>query len=67
VPRLVQVGAVTGETLGQSALLLVPLAVGTLVGERVHAAVNEKTFRVAVAGLLVVAGGVLVAGSLSNS
>jgi uncharacterized membrane protein YfcA len=67
VPRLVQVGAVTGETLQQSALLLVPLAVGTLVGERVHAAVDEKTFRVAVAGLLVIAGGVLLVGSLSNS
>lgn len=66
VPRLVQVGAVTGETLGQSALLLVPLAAGTFVGERLHAALDERTFRVAVAGLLVVAGGILVVGSRSG-
>jgi uncharacterized membrane protein YfcA len=66
VPRLVQVGAVTGETLGQSALLLVPLAAGTFVGERLHAALDERTFRVAVAALLVVAGGILVVGSRSG-
>jgi uncharacterized membrane protein YfcA len=66
VPRLVQAGAVTGSTLVTSAWLLVPLAAGTVVGERLHAALAEKTFRVAVAALLVVAGLVLVVGSLSG-
>jgi uncharacterized membrane protein YfcA len=66
VPRLVQRGATTGETLVRSASLLVPLAVGTLVGERLHAVLDERRFRVAVAGLLVVAGVVLVVGARSR-
>jgi uncharacterized membrane protein YfcA len=64
VPRLVQDGALTMTTLGTSAVMLLPLAAGTLLGERVHAALDEKAFRVAVAALLLAAGGVLLVGSL---
>lgn len=67
VPRLVQDGVVTSGTLRTSALLLVPLGLGVLVGDRVHAALDERTFRVAVAALLLVAGAVLLVGSLQGA
>lgn len=63
LPRLVQDGALTAQTLSTSALLVVPLVVGIGLGERVHAALDERRFRVAVAALLLVAGLVLLAGS----
>ncbi|MBE2250169.1 MAG: sulfite exporter TauE/SafE family protein [Myxococcus sp.] len=65
MPRLVQDGAVTLHSLQTSALLLLPLGAGIVLGERVHAALDERKFRVAVAALLLVAGGVLLVGSLT--
>lgn len=67
VPRLVQDGVVTPDSLKTSALMLLPLSLGTLLGERVHSALDERKFRVAVAALLMVAGGVLLAGSVGRA
>ncbi|MBL8923636.1 MAG: TSUP family transporter [Myxococcaceae bacterium] len=64
MPRLVRDGAVTASTLTTSALLLVPLALGIVLGERAHAALDERRFRVVVAALLLVAGLGLLGGSL---
>ncbi len=67
MPRLVQDGAVTLDSLRTSALLLLPLGAGIVLGERVHASLDERRFRIAVAGLLLVAGATLLVGSLSAS
>jgi hypothetical protein len=64
LPRLVAQGELTAATLGTSALLLAPLALGIAAGEWVHHRLDERRFRVAVAALLLVAGGVLAVGSL---
>lgn len=64
MPRLVRDGVVTGTTLTTSALLLVPLGLGIVLGERAHAALDERRFRVVVAALLLVAGLGLLGGSL---
>lgn len=64
MPRLVQDGQVTATTLTTSGLLLLPLIVGTALGERVHHALDERRFRIAVAVLLLGASLVLFAGSL---
>lgn len=63
LPRLVVQGDVTRETLGTSAVLLAPLAVGVAAGEWVHHRLDEGRFRVAVAVLLMLAGTVLAVGS----
>lgn len=67
VPRLVVQGDLTGATLGTSAVLLAPLAVGIVVGEWVHHRLDERRFRVAVAALLLVAGAVLAVGSAKEA
>lgn len=67
LPRLVNDGQLTGATLGTSALLVVPLAVGIMVGEQVHRALDERRFRVAVAALLLAASVVLLAGSVPGA
>ena len=67
LPRLVQDGAVTLDSVRTSSLLLLPLAAGIVLGERVHASLDERKFRIAVAGLLLVAGAVLLVGSLAQS
>lgn len=64
MPRLVQDRAVTPTTLATSALLLLPLALGIVLGERAHAALDERRFRIVVAALLLVAGLGLLGGSL---
>jgi len=66
LPRLVLEGAVTRSSLGVSAFLLVPLAVGIAAGEALHARLDEKRFRLVVAGLLLVAGGILLTTSLTK-
>lgn len=63
MPRLVMDGQVDASTLRTSALMLFPLALGIAAGEWVHHRLDEARFRVAVAGLLLVAGAVLVAQS----
>ncbi|MCC6332672.1 MAG: sulfite exporter TauE/SafE family protein [Myxococcales bacterium] len=67
LPRLVVQGEVTEKTLGTSALMLGPLALGILAGEWVHHRLDEGRFRVAVSALLLLAGGVLAAGSLTEA
>ncbi|MEW5739669.1 MAG: sulfite exporter TauE/SafE family protein [Myxococcota bacterium] len=67
LPRLVAQGEVTPQTLGTSALMLAPLALGILVGEWIHHRLDEARFRVAVSALLLVAGVVLAAGSLTEA
>ncbi len=57
-------GAVTAHTLKTSALLLVPVLLGLMVGERVHHRIHEATFRKGVFGLLFFSGSALVAGAL---
>lgn len=64
MPRLVQDGAVTATSLTTSALLLFPLGLGTLVGEWVHRVLDERRFKLAVAVLLLLAGAVLLVGSV---
>lgn len=54
-------GALSGETLTRSALLLVPLAAGLMLGEWVHPRMPEVTFRLLVFLLLLVAGALLAA------
>ncbi len=49
-------GAITRASLVGSAILLAPLGLGILVGERVHAWLPERRFRAAVFLLLLVAG-----------
>jgi uncharacterized membrane protein YfcA len=67
LPRLVAQGEVTAATLSTSALLLAPLALGIVAGEWVHHRLDERRFRLGVAGLLLVAGAVLTVGSLREA
>lgn len=64
LPRLVLQGEITATTLGTSALMLAPLGLGIVAGEWVHHRLDERRFRVAVAALLLLAGGVLAVSSL---
>jgi len=66
LPRLVTDGQLTVATLSTSAVLLVPLAAGVVLGERAHHALDERRFRVVVAVLLLVASVVLLVGSLAG-
>jgi uncharacterized membrane protein YfcA len=67
MPRLVADGDVTTQTLSTSALMLVPLALGIGAGEWVHHRLAEEKFRRVVAGLLLIAGGVLLMQSLRGA
>jgi uncharacterized membrane protein YfcA len=60
-------GAVSGSGLLVSAVMLVPLGAGLVIGEQVHRRLDEGRFRRVVAGLLVVAGVTLVLGSRSGA
>jgi hypothetical protein len=53
-------GQLDGGTLKESAFLVLPLAAGILVGERVHDRLSPERFRAAVFALLFVAAGVLL-------
>lgn len=64
VGSYVAAGSVDGGTLAQSATLLPALGVGLTLGEWLHPRVPAAPFRVGVYGLLLVAGGVLVARAL---
>lgn len=52
-------GTLTVTTLGRSGLLLPTMVLGYVVGDRIHRAVLQRTFRLGVCVLLVVAGAVL--------
>lgn len=67
MPRLVMDGAVTAGTLTTSGWMLGPLALGIGAGEWVHHRLDEARFRVVVAGLLLVAGAVLLTQSLRGA
>jgi uncharacterized membrane protein YfcA len=64
VPRLVLDGSLTRATLGTSGLMLAPLALGIAAGEVVHHRLDERSFRLVVAVLLLIAGAVLLAKSV---
>jgi uncharacterized membrane protein YfcA len=64
VARGLASGAMNGETLRESALLLAPLAVGLAIGQRVHDRLDPVTFRVGVFALLLFAGLALLARSV---
>ena len=55
-------GQLTADSLGRTAMLLVPLVLGIGLGEVVHARVDERRFRLLVWGLLAVAAGPLALG-----
>jgi uncharacterized membrane protein YfcA len=57
-------GRIDRASMTTSAVLLLPLAAGLLTGEKLHALLPEKTFRVAVFVLLLGAGTALLATSL---
>lgn len=59
-------GALSRDSLGTSALMLLPLAGGIAVGEWVHHRLDERRFRLVVAALLLAAGTVLVLKSVSS-
>ncbi len=67
LPRLIADGDVTTTTLSTSAVMLVPLALGIGVGEWIHHRLDEARFRVVVAVLLMLAGGVLLVQSLRGA
>jgi uncharacterized protein len=52
-------GTLTSTTLGRSALLLPTMVLGYVIGDRVHHAVPQRTFRLGVCVRLIVAGAVL--------
>jgi len=64
--RLVGQGEVTTATLGTSAVMLAPLALGIAAGEWVHHRLDEQRFRVLVGALLLAAGAVLVVKSVAE-
>ena len=66
LPRLVAEGKVTAVTLSTSALMLLSLALGIGAGEWVHHRMNEARFRVVIATMLLLAGLVLFANSVSD-
>lgn len=57
-------GTLTTATLGASAALLPPLAVGLLLGDRIHRSVDARRFRLGVFSLLLFAGLSLLARSI---
>lgn len=59
MPRLVLDGHVTTATLGRSGAMLLPLGAGIVAGEWLHRRLDERRFRLLVAGLLLAAGAVL--------
>ncbi len=65
MPRLVMDGHVTAATLQTSALMLIPLGLGIGAGELIHQRLDEGRFRVIVATMLMIAGGVLVAQTMT--
>lgn len=67
LPRLVMDGQATALTLQTSALMLLPLGLGIVVGEWVHHRLPEAHFRIVVAVMLMLAGGVLVTQSLRTT
>lgn len=64
LPRLVMEGTVNAVTLQTSALMLLPLGLGIGAGEWVHHRLPESRFRIVVAVMLLIAGGVLAGQSL---
>lgn len=64
VGRYLLAGTLTRETLPRSALLLVPLGIGLVVGQRIHDRLDPRRFRVAVFALLFFAGLSLLVRSL---
>jgi uncharacterized membrane protein YfcA len=66
LPRLWLERSLTATTLGTSALLLVPLAIGISLGEVIHHRLDERKFRVAVSVLLLGAGVALLASSVKE-
>ncbi len=62
--RLLLAGSLNATSLRTSALLLVPLAAGIVLGDRLHRAVDARRFRIGVFSLLLFAGGALLARSL---
>ena len=64
LPRLVLEGQVTAATLQTSAWLLLPLAAGIGAGEWVHHRLDERRFRLIIAVMLLLAGGVLLGQAL---
>jgi uncharacterized membrane protein YfcA len=65
--RLVATGYLDGGSLAISTVLVPSLAVALVVGEAVHARVNERAFRWVVALLLAVIGGVLVSAHVGSA
>ena len=59
--------SLTFDTLQISAVLLIPLVIGIAIGEWLHRKLEERQFRFAVSGLLVIAGLVLVVSSLGKA
>lgn len=66
IARLSVRGHVDEASLGTSLRLIPAMAVGMVLGELVHVRVSERTFRGAVAGLLLVTGALLLHASLTR-
>lgn len=64
VATMVRDGTIVGGTLITSAALVPPLLLGLVIGDRLHHGLDERTFRVAVFVLLLVAASVLLLRSL---
>lgn len=60
----VQSGMVTSRTMELSAIMLPPLLLGMVLGERAHGAVNERTFKIATWAILLFAASSLVVRSM---
>jgi len=65
LPRLANEGMLNATTLRMSALLVLPLLLGIAAGEWLHRRLDEARFHKAVSVLLIIAGAVLTAKSLS--
>jgi uncharacterized protein len=55
LPRFVLAGAFSPESLSMVGLMVVPVVAGVLVGQRLHAAMSVRVFRLVLSVLLVVA------------
>ena len=64
VATMVRAGTIGGASLLTSAALAPPLLLGLVVGNRLHERLDERSFRVAVFSLLLVAAAVLLVRSL---
>ncbi len=64
VANLVSAGDLGERSLANSAVLLLSLAGGLVLGERAHARIDEARFRVAVYALLLLAGSSLLVRTL---